>query len=942
MSYRHYIRRNPKYTKAELRRMSPVALYNLIRGTADGDYADWMDEHRDQLVHAIYTVLDSMKPAPLEVESAARYIREAAEHMASMPPPGPGRLKDDIGLSGSTNGPIRFFTALDPADISFAQYLGAAEYLRAHAQTQLNYASWRRAHTILKSATPTTVVNAQKTLTIAGRKEAKRHEDPQGSVEAKGDGRLILDLNDRISGAHWRKLGLTGVRFDGDTYTWVVDARSIDDAISALTSLKLYVLADEVERLQEDGLIGEGAEKDVDTTSAGPQSYGDVRWRWIDGRVAVRGMRIKTTTLQSAGLTKGKTKDFQWVKDDSGFTLYFAPTAPEQLLDDDWIKDNYPVIQRIADWVDANHGEHKIEAREALEQAEAAAKAKSEICSVLGPIWKAASVDEIEDPKVRSEIRHINQAITWPAGLKPFAYQEVGIGYAIMNGGRAYIGDAMGLGKTLQAIGVLKYDVRKYTPAVVVCPSGVVYNWRDEIRRFAPELTPIPVTKGNQILPAFASGLVLIMSWDMMKRHAETLKRASTLILDEAHYGKNFKAKRTKVALELTKVVPHVLLLSGTPFPNRPIELFSQLAMLDPKRESSIFTDLRHKYGDGNPFTAFGQEYADGERKHVGRGRMVWDFSGASNLQGLREHLSCMMVARKKTQPGIKGQLPPKTRTQLWIPLEGGLKRAYQAAQRSFLARACENAKDRAWPEIEEFYAKNGEVTPTLNFANSLLPDYTQGIELVAIGALLRDVGMLKIPAAVDWIKGFLSSSPDPLVVFVKHKAVLGGIGEALNKMKIDGNQVPWTFVDGSVNPQESHKRALAFQDGQYRVIVATEKLKEGENLQNSADMLFVERWWVPGYEEQAEGRVHRQGSRGVPVTIRYLMIEDTVDEKIHDMVDEKRGNFEDVFGAEDVNERVKAGKVPDIRQALIDDLTRHAIDECQFKRKELKTRLGV
>ena len=59
-------------------------------------------------------------------------------------------------------------------------------------------------------------------------------------------------------------------------------------------------------------------------------------------------------------------------------------------------------------------------------------------------------------------------------------------------------------------------------------------------------------------------------------------------------------------------------------------------------------------------------------------------------------------------------------------------------------------------------------------------------------------------------------------------------------------------------------------------------------------------------------------------------------------MVDEKRGNFEDVFGAEDVNERVKAGKVPDIRQALIDDLTRHAIDECQFKRKELKTRLGV
>ena len=246
MSYRHYIRRNPKYTKAELRRMSPVALYNLIRGTADGDYAEWMDEHRDQLVHAVYTVLDSMKPAPSEVESAARYIREAAEHMASMPPPGPGRLKDDIGLSGSTNGPIRFFVALDPADITFAQYLGAAEYLRAHAQTQLNYASWRRAHTILKSATPTTVVNAQKTLTIAGRKEAKRHEDPQGSVEAKGDGRLILDLNDRISGAHWRKLGLTGVRFDGDTYTWVVDARSIDDAISALTSLILYLLADEV------------------------------------------------------------------------------------------------------------------------------------------------------------------------------------------------------------------------------------------------------------------------------------------------------------------------------------------------------------------------------------------------------------------------------------------------------------------------------------------------------------------------------------------------------------------------------------------------------------------------------------------------------------------------------------------------------------------------
>jgi len=926
--------------------MEPRQLFTLLRQIADNPaYAAWMDEHENMLVHAVYTVQQSIKPHPSHIESAQAYIDEAAAHLASLPPPGPGRLKDDIGLSGSTWGPIQHFVGMTSPEI--ADYLGAAEYLRVHVNTQLDAERWRDAYDIIKASTPLSATQAQKRLTAAVRKDLARREDPGGRVTAKADGRLMIALEKRVSGSRWAQLGLRGARFDGADLAWVVAPNAVGDAVAALRALKLDVLADDVQDMIDAGTIGVSVVDTaklpaielpvvelpaIDETST---SYRDASWKWAtDGRIEINGLRISGKIMDNVGLRK--RRDYQWVTSPKGdFTLFLVPAAVDTLLADPWISDNFRQVHALRTmqaWARAT-------GTAIATAAEETQHARSSLCDRLGSIWKTASIAEIEDPVARRAVQDITRAIDWPAGLQPFGYQEVGIGYAVLRDGRAYIGDAMGLGKTLQAIGVLKYDIARFTPAVVVCPSGVVFNWRDEIYRFAPELTPVPVTGGKQALPALQPGLVLIMSWDMMKRHHTALLRVQTAIFDEAHYAKNFNAARTKAAVELARTVPHVLLLSGTPFPNRPIELFSQLTMIDPHHNDPIFAGLRAKYRGDSAFVAFGQEYANGERKHIGGGRYAWDFSGASNLQGLRDALACMMVARTKTQPGIAGQLPPKTRTQLWIPLEGGVKTAYRRAEQSVLARACENAKARILPDILVRYhasvdvgtAHTVAVTHTMNWANDALPDYTQGTALVEVGALLRDVGILKIPAAVDWIMTFLESSPDPLVVFVKHKAVLRGISEALEKAS-----VAWTFVDGSVGSEEANERVRAFQDGRHRVIIATEKLREGVNLQNAADMLFVERWWVPGYEEQAEGRVHRRGGRGVPVNIRYLMIEGTIDAHIHRLVDVKRGNFEDVFDREEFEELERTSKVPNIESALIDSMTRDAISGCKFKRSEI------
>lgn len=535
-------------------------------------------------------------------------------------------------------------------------------------------------------------------------------------------------------------------------------------------------------------------------------------------------------------------------------------------------------------------------------------------CLELEQLASANSIPDIPDEKLQEKANAVMQRLLprFPQGLAPYPYQKVGIVYAMMSGYRCLIGDSMGLGKTVQAIGCLMLEPEKLTPALVVCPTSVTYNWQKEIRLFGPKVLRSRVLTTRTDVGMPRSGEVDIIGSDSLRLRTEELQAAGyrTIILDESHYFKNAGTQRSEAAASLALAAPHALLLSGTSMENKPKELWHQLYMLDP----DTFSNQKE----------FEMRFANARQRTVvvkGRGgtkttRSFWDNKGDSNLEELRDMLRCLMIRRKKTE--VLAELPAKTRVADWRPLpqqaasvyrkmedkiqgviENNIRQRALDAARAIVLQRVEEAELR--PTRQDLLAWAAEALELDEVKDPLSAQEWAHLAMVQMGEMVRLVGRLKIPMAAKWLENFLAVGGDGygsgLVVFVKHQPVLKAMLEKLEKMKIKH-----TFIDGSVAPKKRTERVASFQNGEVDVIVCTQAAREGITLTRADTMLFVERWWVPSREEQAEDRIWRISQKNA-VTINYLMAENTVDVRINELVSEKRDIIDQVMGTEDVGE---------------------------------------
>ena len=127
------------------------------------------------------------------------------------------------------------------------------------------------------------------------------------------------------------------------------------------------------------------------------------------------------------------------------------------------------------------------------------------------------------------------------------------------------------MGKSAQGIALAKHFGGR---VCIICPSYLCKNWKREMEFWYPE-HEISIV-GKKVPETSA-----IISYDLT--HRRELGKFNVLILDESHYVKNKNAKRTKAIMKMAKQMKHVFLLTGTPAPNKPVELWSQLYMLMPK-----------------------------------------------------------------------------------------------------------------------------------------------------------------------------------------------------------------------------------------------------------------------------------------------------------------------------------------------------------------------
>ena len=163
----------------------------------------------------------------------------------------------------------------------------------------------------------------------------------------------------------------------------------------------------------------------------------------------------------------------------------------------------------------------------------------------------------------------------FPEGRELYPFQYVGVRFVELAGGRALIGDDMGVGKTIQALAYSALHPENH-PVLVVAPANVKYNWVKEYKTWLPNLTVEAVKNGKSPIPETD---VVVINYDLMKKQQLALEERgfNIVIFDESHYLKNSKAQRTQASLEVANGSKNVVCLSGTAITNRPIEFFTTL-----------------------------------------------------------------------------------------------------------------------------------------------------------------------------------------------------------------------------------------------------------------------------------------------------------------------------------------------------------------------------
>lgn len=410
--------------------------------------------------------------------------------------------------------------------------------------------------------------------------------------------------------------------------------------------------------------------------------------------------------------------------------------------------------------------------------------------------------------------------------LRPF--QRAGVSYAIQ-ARRCFIADQMGLGKTVQALASVFAE--NTFPTLVVCPASLKTNWERETRKWLPGKNVHIVDSKSGV----KNSDVVIINYDILTKHEEALTALGfqALIFDESHYAKNPSAKRTKALKNIAATIPAegmVLALTGTPVLNRPVELVSQLEIIDRIDEFG---------GSWN----FRKRYCNAQRNNFG-----WDFSGSANTDELNDLLRRTCYVRRNKSEVLK-ELPDKARYQVNVDLAGPAMGAYRRAESEALV----------------YFGGAG-----IDSANTLSN----------ITTLKRLAGEGKIEAACEWIDTFLDSTDRKLVVFAHHVSVVDGIASRYGGLRVAGK-----------DSAEARQEAVdSFQnDPDARVIVLNMKAGGvGLTLTAASDVLFVEQGWTPAEHDQAEDRCHRIGQED-NVSAWYLLANGTIDDDIYELIENKR-----------------------------------------------------
>lgn len=414
-------------------------------------------------------------------------------------------------------------------------------------------------------------------------------------------------------------------------------------------------------------------------------------------------------------------------------------------------------------------------------------------------------------------------------------YQCEGVAFAVERRG-TLLADDMGLGKTVQAIGIINCspDIKR---VLVVCPKSLKLNWLSEIETWLARPARIEVVTYEGL-----AKLSVDETYDF-------------LIVDEAHYVKNPQVLRTRRVMNVAKRSAKVLLLTGTPMENRPVELYPLLRICDPETwdPPGWLNGKRVGAGEGAGWWPFVKKYCDARQvTHGWRGALHWDFTGASNLDELRERLygSCML---RRLKSEVLAQLPPKRRRIIVLPSPKGLD------DRDLISELSEDNYE--------------ETVRALRADRVLFEEYSQR---------RHEQGVAKIPQVVSYVLDALEGAEptSKVIVFAHHSDVVEGIVAGLRGGL--GTVDACVSVTGKTPPAQREMAVQLFQNSpKVRAFVGSiGAAGVGLTLTAASHVVFAELDPVPGRVTQAEDRAHRIGQGG-NVLVDHLVWDRSLDARI-------------------------------------------------------------
>ncbi|XP_029129438.1 SWI/SNF-related matrix-associated actin-dependent regulator of chromatin subfamily A-like protein 1 isoform X2 [Cajanus cajan] len=442
---------------------------------------------------------------------------------------------------------------------------------------------------------------------------------------------------------------------------------------------------------------------------------------------------------------------------------------------------------------------------------------------------------------------------------KLLPFQREGVRFILQHGGRVLLADEMGLGKTLQAIAVASC-VQDSWPVLILAPSSLRLQWATMIQQWlnipsSDIVIVLPQTGGSNrggfnVVSSSAKssirldGLFNIISYDLVPKLQNMLITCDfkVVIADESHYLKNAQAKRTTASLPVIKKAQYALLLSGTPALSRPIELFKQLEALYP----DVYRNV-HEYGN---------RYC--------KGGFFGVYQGASNHEELHNLMKGTVMIRR-LKKDVLSQLPVKRRQQVFLDLADK-----DMKQINSLFRELEMVKAKIKA------SKSQDEAETLKFTQKNL-----------INKIYTDSAEAKIPSVLDYL-GTVIEAGCKFLIFAHHQPMIDSIHEFLLKKKVGCIR-----IDGRTPAASRQQLVTEFQekDAIKAAVLSIKAGGVGLTLTAASTVIFAELSWTPGDIIQAEDRAHRIGQVS-SVNIYYLLANDTVDDIIWDVVQNKLDNL--------------------------------------------------